>query len=64
MNKRQMNSTTLEKPLTKAGTLYLVHVLTHATRTQAPFDPVPREDVTGCESMAPHGRSIGSDCVL
>jgi DNA-binding MarR family transcriptional regulator len=34
MNKRQMNSTTLEKPMTKAGTLYLVHVLTHATRTR------------------------------
>ena len=29
-----MNSTTLDKPLTKAGTLYLVHVLTHATRTR------------------------------
>jgi DNA-binding MarR family transcriptional regulator len=29
-----MNSVTLEKPLTKAGTLYLVHVLTHATRTR------------------------------
>ena len=29
-----MNSATLDKPLTKAGTLYLVHVLTHATRTR------------------------------
>lgn len=34
MNKRQMNSATLDKPLTRAGTLYLVHVLTHATRTR------------------------------